>query len=154
LLRADMKYPGVFNEAIIDIPCEVASIEEMADCFTRFHREQYGYTEEVAPDIINIRLSALGKARKPLFIRSDIGAEDSRHAQKSTRKAYFHELNGMTDTPIYDGLKMVAGNKAEGPAIIELPTTTIVIRPGQVCSIDDLGNYNIILSGVSKDERN
>lgn len=151
ILRADMKYPGEFNEFIIDIPENVKSIESIIDCFAKFHKDKYGFTEEVLPDIINIRLSAFGRNRKPRFIRNEKGDENSLHARKGTRKAYFHEMKSMVETEIYDGQKMVSGNKVTGPAIIELPTTTIVIRPRQICSVDEYDNFNIWCGGVNND---
>jgi len=152
MLRADMKYPGEFNEVIIDIPDNIKSIEDAAACFVKYHEEQYGYTEDAAPDIINIRLSAFGRTRKPKFIRNKNSGEDASHALKGTRQAYYHELNAMTDTNVYDGQSMISGNKINGPAIIELPTTTIVIRPRQACYIDEFANFNIVCEGVMNDE--
>lgn len=152
LMRADMKYPGEFNEFIIDIPENVKSIEDIAACFAKFHKEKYGYAEDSMPDIINIRLSAFGRMRKPKFILNKNNGESSLHALKGTRQAYYHELNSMVDTSVFDGQLMFYGNRVTGPAIIELPTTTIVIRPRQKCYVDEYDNFNILCGGEKDDE--
>ena len=60
---------------------------------------------------------------------------------KGTRKAYFKELGGMVDTPIYKGADLKPGNRISAPAIIEEPTTTILVMPGSKASITKYGNY-------------
>ncbi len=146
-LRADMKYPGEFNEFVIDIPEDVSSMEEIAGCFAAYHKDRYGYAEETMPDIINIRVSAFGRTSKPDFPKDYDHGEDSTHAVKGSRQAYFHEIGEMTEVTVYDGERLECGNKFFGPAIIELPTTTIVVRPGQETYVDEYGNFNIVGSG-------
>jgi hypothetical protein len=45
------------------------------------------------------------------------------------------------DTPIYDGALLSPGNSIQGHAIVEEPTSTLVIPPGFTCTIDPYGNY-------------
>ncbi|MDH6288231.1 hydantoinase/oxoprolinase family protein [Rhodococcus opacus] len=47
---------------------------------------------------------------------------------------------GYQDTPIYDYARLRAGHEIEGPAIVEVPTTTVVVPEGVTGLIDDLGN--------------
>jgi N-methylhydantoinase A len=143
LLRADMKYPGEFNEFIVDIPAGFSTMQEIVERFERYHKEQYGYAEDALPDIVNIRLSAFGRSGKPNFIHEKFKGKSAKFALKGTRQAYFHELRRMVDTKIYDGQVMENGNTVMGPAIIEMLKTTIVIRPEQICQMDELGNFNI-----------
>lgn len=143
-LRADMKYPGEFNEFVIDIPSDVKSMDEIVECFAKFHRDQYGYAEDTTPDIINVRLSAFGRTSKPKFPPCEDCGADSTHALKGSRRAFFHELGDMVDTNVYDGQLMKTGNTIYGPAIIELPTTTIVVRPEQKAYVDSYSNFNIL----------
>lgn len=153
LFRADMKYPGEFNEFIIDIPCDFQSLEQVAECFANYHKEQYGYAEEAAPDIINIRISAFGRTGQPRFIRHENAGACAEHALKGSRKAYFHEYGKMVETNVYDGMLMECGNRVTGPAIVELPTTTIAIRPEQECYVDELTNFNVICQAGGEYDR-
>ena len=56
------------------------------------------------------------------------------------RRAYFGEL-GEVETPIHEGHALRAGTIVAGPAVIEEPTTTIVVYPGSSAAVTDFGNY-------------
>ena len=56
-------------------------------------------------------------------------------------------LPGRLDTPIYDGHRLVPGNALEGPAIVELDTTTAVVHPGQTLRMDAYGNFELFPRG-------
>jgi N-methylhydantoinase A len=57
----------------------------------------------------------------------------------STRECYFGEA--AVATPIYKPKDLTPGTKIAGPAIIEEPTTTLVVFPGMSASVADSGNY-------------
>lgn len=50
---------------------------------------------------------------------------------------------GWQQTPIYDYRKLAAGHVLEGPAIVEAPTTTVVIPADAAGSVDHIGNIVI-----------
>ena len=52
-------------------------------------------------------------------------------------------LPGRIETPIFDGHRLVPGNRLEGPAIVELDTTTVVLHPGQSLRMDGYGNFEL-----------
>jgi N-methylhydantoinase A len=52
---------------------------------------------------------------------------------------------GLTEIPIYDGRLLGAGASIAGPAIIEEPTTTLLLLTGQVATTDSHGNYIVEL---------
>ena len=56
-------------------------------------------------------------------------------------------LPGRLDTPIYDGHRLVPGNGIEGPAVVELDTTTVVVHPGQSLRMDAYGNFELFPGG-------
>jgi N-methylhydantoinase A len=62
------------------------------------------------------------KAKRPMLLDPKIGWEDSR---------------------IYDYELLRAGNKFEGPAVVEAPTTTVVVGHNNVATVDALGNIVI-----------
>jgi N-methylhydantoinase A len=59
---------------------------------------------------------------------------------KSHRAVYLGKGNHPR-LPIYEGAAFGAGAVVEGPAVIELPTTTILLQPRQVATTDDHGNF-------------
>lgn len=58
----------------------------------------------------------------------------------ATRSAYFGDA-GRIDTPIFRGDDLKPGARVLGPAIIEEPTTTLVVYPGMSARLSASGNY-------------
>jgi len=56
------------------------------------------------------------------------------------RQAYFSSI-GKSDTPRYLGKDLCAGMVIEGPAIIDEPTTTVVVYPETSATVTPLRNY-------------
>ena len=133
LIRSvDLRYAGQFNEVEVPRP----------EDFHERHEALYGYSMPGAPtELINLRLSARGITDKPALQGSEPEGEDPSAALKSHREAYF---DGVFETvPVYDGLMLVNGNVVPGPAIIEQPTTTIVLPPGFTARCDEHDNYRV-----------
>lgn len=50
---------------------------------------------------------------------------------------------GYVETPAYDYTRLRAGHVIDGPAVIQVPTTTVVVPKGMRGTIDRLGNLSI-----------
>ena len=147
--QADMKYPGQYRETLVPLPSTVNSIDDLDRAFADLHLKLYNYNEDESSQIVNLRLSAFGRVNKPRLATAGLEVGGCEGAIKSKRYAFFDELNESVQTPVYDGKRIRPGNKLRGPAIVELPTTTIVVRPDQSMTMDELFNFNITLqSGV------
>ena len=72
-------------------------------------------------------------------------------AMKGWREVLF-EAGQPMKVAIYDGNKVGNGNRIAGPAIIEEPTTTIVIPPDYEVQCDIYGHYLIYLESLSLEE--
>src|SRR5262249_1887738 len=59
-------------------------------------------------------------------------------SEKARRKVYFRD--GWLDTPIFGRATLRAGNRVDGPSIIETPDTTILVNPGHAARMDRFGN--------------
>ena len=59
--------------------------------------------------------------------------QQGKPAAKSHRAVYLGK-GSHPQVPIYDGAGFGAGAKVAGPAIIELPTTTILLQPKQIAT--------------------
>jgi len=55
------------------------------------------------------------------------------------RVAYFGD--GAIVTPVYAGYELPTAQRITGPAIIEEPTTTLVVYPGMMVRRSTFGNY-------------
>ena len=141
---ADLRYVGQFNE--VEVPgfsggtADSAAWEQLVDQFHRLHDERYGYSLPHAEvELINLRLSATGATKKPVTQKHELGGPAADHARKGERPAWFD--NRMVTVPVYDGLALQPGNRLPGPAIVEQPTTTIVLPGDTGLSCDQWGNY-------------
>jgi N-methylhydantoinase A len=74
--------------------------------------------------------------------RADLALEERHESARHVRPVYWSELRDFRDTPVYE---QVPSARIVGPALIELPDTVIVIRPGQRGEPDRGGNYAIDL---------
>jgi N-methylhydantoinase A len=92
-------------------------------------------------ELRNLRLIAKVVGKRLQVKKIAAASEDASKALKRKRYCYFD--NKQVETPVYDSEKLKAGNVIQGPAVIEVPTTTAIIPGNFQCKIDDYGNYII-----------
>jgi len=141
-LAADVRYLGQFSEVEVVVNSNNLSEElaHISETFHLNHNELFGYSMPGSPlEFINLRLTAIGIVDKPNFNKIPYYGTKSDHALKSKRMAYF--AGEFQEVPVFDGLKLNNGNIVTGPAIIEQPTTTIIVTPDFNIKCDDYNNY-------------
>lgn len=149
LLRfLDLRYVGQHHEVTVEIPnnCTIneTHIEAIADTFHRAHERLYTYsTPETPLEVINLRVTAVGYVDKTGLYEHPMEDCNIDLAYKNSRKIYFEENEGPTDTPVYEREKLKVGSIIEGPAVIEERITTVIVHPKWKARID--GYENIIL---------
>ncbi len=91
------------------------------------------------------RATAAGTAvaRTTVAGTADAGAKAGAETAPPGGAAPGRGLPGRVNTPIYDGHALAPGNGIEGPAIVELDTTTVVVHPGQALHMDAYGNFEL-----------
>lgn len=137
----DMRYQG--QEHTVEVP--VAESGDLAhDALTRAfherHRRRYTFALEETPvEIVNIRVTATANMTRPsLGTALAVGGDDP---LKGTRLVHFDDR--ALSTRIYDRALLSADFTGEGPAIVEEPSTTTVVHPGQGFAVDAIGNLII-----------
>ena len=140
---ADLRYVGQFHEVETDVPNGALTreaVSTLGESFARKHEELYTFAmpwKQV--EILTLRLKASTPSVPFALPQVGQGAADPGGALKRRRTCRFDGRD--TDTPVYDGEKVLAGNVITGPAIIEETTTTVVIPATYVCSVDKYKNY-------------
>ena len=141
----EVMYEGQYHILEIQLPdtsITKEDIQSMTEKFHRLHKELFTFSLPwVSIELINLRLIAKIKASKISIAKITQGDTNPSPALLRMSQCFFN--NRFVDTPIYDGLKLKAGNIVTGNAIIEEPTTTTVIPIGYICSVDEYGNYII-----------
>lgn len=146
IFTADMRYVGQFDE--IEIPLTFdgeltpAALEQLVTDFEEKHEALNGYSMPgESTELINVRLTAFGRTAKAALAEDPSAGEDPSAAHKGTREAIFGGTPRMVD--VYDGLVLRRDNRVVGPAIIEQPTTTVVLVEGYALTVDAQGTYVI-----------
>jgi N-methylhydantoinase A len=147
---ADLRYVGQVNE--VEVPLikkaelELADLEKLASEFHSAHESLFGYSLPRARlEMMNLRLTAQGQTEKPPMETTGKAKQDVRTALKGERKAFFND--DLIPTPVYDGLRLGHGHLVSGPAIIEQPTTTLIVTPSRDMRCDQYGSYVLYPKG-------
>jgi N-methylhydantoinase A len=147
----DMRYVKQYHEVNVEITKDEIENEKFDSIAERFHKEHnklFGYSleDEGTPiELINMRVTCIGKTEKPKFIEEEFDDENPSKALKGKRKAYISNKKDFEEVPVYDGFKLKFGNKVEGPAIIEQVNTTTFITPEYSVVCDRYGSYTMYL---------
>jgi len=86
------------------------------------------------------RVKATGKT-SPIQFPKMYSVEMSEEPKKRMRMAYFKELDGLIETPVYKGADLKVSQIITAPGIIEQDNTTIVVYPGSEVIVSDYENY-------------
>jgi N-methylhydantoinase A len=142
----DMRYVGQGHTVSVPFDSSAADdqlISSVYESFQKVYREVYGYTMDLAADVVNLRIKAIGEISKPKLRQLKNGGPSAQSAVKGRRRVVDMIDGEATDHVVYERSKLLAGNRVEGPAIIEEPTTITPVRVGQKCTVDSHGNLVI-----------
>lgn len=146
-----MRYKGQTREVLVPIRSRTRrvtaiNLKSALQEFHAIHEELYSFKQPEHPtEVVDLRLELTG-VRDALRIRSEpLGDEDATAARTGTRSVYFHGLGGFVDTPVYAGTRIAPGQLVQGPAVIEEPTTTLVVYPDEEAMADQYRTYVVEL---------
>lgn len=71
---------------------------------------------------------------------------DASNAISEVRPVCLDGRRGYVETPVYDYRKLCASHRIEGPAVIQVPTTTVVLPDGLTGVVDGLGNLRMAMN--------
>ncbi len=143
-LSVDMRYAGQNYELSVPLPAgsvTPATIDRLAGGFAAVHHRLYGFVAEDEPmQLVTFRAEATGIVRKA-DLRPAAGAgPDPRSAEFGRREVWLHETGAFVSCPLYDRERLAAGNRIEGPAVIEQMDATTLIVPGATATVDPYHN--------------
>ncbi len=140
----DMRYVGQVHECTVEIDSftiDATTIQRVKDAFHARHAELYTYSEPHNPvEVVNIESTLFGHIGKPIAPRLT-GGGDAASAVKERRPLIFSAEGSAIEAPVYDGARLGVEAEVTGPAVIEEPTTTIVIEPGWTAKVHVSGSY-------------
>lgn len=146
---ADCRYLGQGYE--LRIGCESVTIDDdwvakLAADFHDAHEREYSRRfEESDIEIPNVRVRGIGLMPALQTPEVSRGGDSPQAALRHERDAWFRvdgELEQLA-TRYYDRAALEAGNRLEGPAIVNQYDSTTVIPPGLTAEVDRFGNIVI-----------
>lgn len=148
----DMRFTAQLAEIEIDVPdgtLDDTSMALVADNFEKRYAELYGEgTGFAAAGVQAITFRVRGTGVLPfspeLPALEEAAGPDPVAARVSSRKVCLDPRVGYVDTPVYDYRGLRAGHVVDGPAIVEVSTTTVVVPGGSSGTVDHLGNLSIV----------
>ncbi len=147
----DLRYTAQLAEVSVEVPdgpLDATTMTDTVAAFEKRYAELYGEgTGFSAAGIQAITFRVRGTGVLPfsptLPKLADAEGSDPSAASHSTRKVCLDARVGYVETPIYDYRALKAGHVITGPAVIEVPTTTVVVPPEMTGVVDHLGNLTI-----------
>jgi N-methylhydantoinase A len=143
----DMRYVGQEHPVTVALPARVLASgdrEAVKKLFDAEHLRRYGTNAPTErAEVVSLRVSVSGLMKKPQIERIARGRAPRPRAR---RRVYFAEADRALQTPVYvrDGLR--AGNRIDGPALVEENASTTVLLPGDRLRVDDFGNLDIAVA--------
>ena len=97
-------------------------------------------------EMFTVRIHAVVRLqRPPQATETDFSQAIPDAARLGTREIFWPDRMERLESPIYDGVRLHHGNRVEGPAIVELPFTSIPVGVDQVLECDAFGNLMLHL---------
>ena len=159
--EVEMRFTLQVHEVSVPVPSKTltrADLEKLGRDFVQIYERIYGKgtaLPHAGMEAMLFRVDGIGKISKPTIKRQALVSSGAKTAIKGSRNVYFRRSavakNGdkggagkFVSTPVFDGLLLKPGNKITGPAIVDYPTTTIVVPPGRSARMDEY--MNILLT--------
>ncbi|GAA1390345.1 hydantoinase/oxoprolinase family protein [Pseudonocardia kongjuensis] len=144
----DMRYSMQLAEVtapVADGPLGMPEVEAAADAFEKRYAELFGRDagfREAGIQAITFRVRAVGVLPFSPEL-PPVPAATSEAVGFTSRPVQLDARLGYVDTPVHDYRELRAGHVLHGPAIVEVPTTTVVVPGGTTGTVDHLGNLSI-----------
>lgn len=139
-LSIDMRYAGQNYELSVplpDAPVTSATMTALATGFAERHQRLYGFVAEGDPiQLVTFRAEAIGIVRKAEIRPAVATGPDCRRALAGERAVWLPEAGAFVPCPLYQRDRLTAGNRIEGPAVVEQMDATTVIPRGAVATVD------------------
>jgi N-methylhydantoinase A len=152
IATAELRYRGQEHTVNVPMPSMTLTPDHVTGinaAFNNLHQQKYGHSMHEDPiEIVTLRLRAVGLLPRPSLPKWDAAAGQIEAARKGERNVYLRG-SGWRAYQVYDRMKLGAGDRIAGPAIIEEPSSTTMVHSGDTLTV---GEYGELVIDVAKHE--
>jgi N-methylhydantoinase A len=137
----DLRYVGQsFTLNVALAPGAPADPPEIERSFHAVHESNFGHAAPGEPaELVNIRLAAsLPRASFSLRAPTAYGGKDDAPPR---RRVFF--AGRHVECPVYERARLGLGTRLEGPAVVQEPGSSTIVRPSDRLRVDPQGNLRI-----------
>jgi N-methylhydantoinase A len=134
---AGMRYLGQSWELNVDLAASIGSIDDTIAAFAGVHDRRFGHRSGGTVEMVTFRVAAIGRVDKPMLPRWKTSGTLA-DAQAGRRDVYFEGAYRSTSVFIRDQLP--AGQRIDGPAVVEESGSTTVIPPSWHATVLEYGD--------------
>ena len=139
----DMRYAGQEHAVTVPIDLDRTTRHTLLDAFHAAHERAYTFRLAETPvELVTFRLTATADVARPELTPWTAEGRSDEAAARGIRGVDFGE-DGRHETRVYDRDLLPPGFEADGPVIVEEPSSTTLVCPGQRVRVDDLGFLRI-----------
>jgi N-methylhydantoinase A len=128
--------PGELTQAVLD---------QVVDDFREMYDGLYGQGAGVVSqgvELITTRIHAVVRLHRPAQAVEKAFAKPVAAAGRlGTRTIFWPDRMERMESEVFDGRELRHGNRIAGPAVVELPYTSIAVGVGQTLHCDAFGNF-------------
>jgi N-methylhydantoinase A len=134
--QADLRYRGQSFELTVPF----SGLDELEARFHVEHSQRYGYRMEDEPvELVSLRLVATLAVPKPELRAEPVGKAPALPDRRRTVN-----LDGdWHQVAILEGDRLAPGSAIVGPAMVEYPESTVVVRQGWRGAVDQVGSLEL-----------
>lgn len=148
----DARYPGQVHELTISIPhgrrLSQQEIDKTVAAFHDEHRRLFTYSRpELAVEFLHWRVSGIGQVAGSTDGDRDESPRTGRPAKPlpaEHREVWIDSRT--TSVAVYEADQLAPGDAFEGPAIVQSPTTTILVGFGDHATVSGDGSFDLRVS--------
>ncbi|WP_328811416.1 hydantoinase/oxoprolinase family protein [Rhodococcus sp. NBC_00294] len=147
----DCRYVGQGYELRVQAPdgeIDDVWVKTTAEAFHEAHGRTYSQRFDDKPvQLINVRVTGVGAVPHVRIADIEKGTADASAAIKTTARALFWKDDTAkpewVETPVYERSILLAGNRFDGPAIVEQFDSTTIVGMNQHATVDAVGHIII-----------
>jgi N-methylhydantoinase A len=137
----DMRYKGQEHTVLVPLATELdGSLAPLAEAFHKHHERRYTFALADTPiEIVSFRVTSIVQTPRPT-VGAYAATDDAGPSAKGVRMVD-HFGTTTTDrrrleTPVFERANLPVGVTIAGPALVEEPSATTLVHPGQSLAVD------------------